>query len=248
MSAIQTNFRSSQKMSDKKFCGVCHKKGLPESVYTSHFTKSVPGNKGVVTCPTILNASCSFCGGKGHWADEKFCSAMRNQNRSADRRRAPGPSAPSAPVVSRAPANQNVFACLADDDCLAVAPAVARGPAPVPAVVPAVAISTPTPGVSWASMASRPAVLVKKDEPMNTSFVPLVHGGGGGKTVYYDNSKPSSEPLMSASEREAFRILQERKAEFADRPPRMSWADMNDSDDDEEDEYDEDHDVLDAWD
>lgn len=221
------NDRSSQKVSEKKFCGVCHKKGLPESVYTSHFTKSVPGNKGIVTCPTILNASCRFCGGKGHWADEKFCAAMRQDNRSRDgfetvvRKRTVEKHVAFAPLQST-----NIFACLPvdeeDEDIAA--------PAPEP-------IATPIVGVSWASMASRPTPLVKKEEKIDTLFVNLAErskaSAGGGKTIYYDSSAKSYEPLITPeSQREAFKILQERKAEFANRP-HCSWAD-SDSDDDEE--------------
>lgn len=51
----------------KKFCGVCHKAGLPERDYTNHFTKSVPGQQGIVTCPTILNNKCSSCFQLGHF-------------------------------------------------------------------------------------------------------------------------------------------------------------------------------------
>ena len=50
----------------KKHCPVCEKAGLPARVFTSHFTKSVPGPKGIITCPTILNNECSFCFNRGH--------------------------------------------------------------------------------------------------------------------------------------------------------------------------------------
>jgi hypothetical protein len=50
----------------KKHCSVCEKAGLPERVYTGHFTKSVPGPKGIIICPTILNNECSFCFNRGH--------------------------------------------------------------------------------------------------------------------------------------------------------------------------------------
>ena len=50
----------------KKHCPVCEKAGLPARVFTSHFTKSVPGPKGIIVCPTILNNECSFCFNRGH--------------------------------------------------------------------------------------------------------------------------------------------------------------------------------------
>jgi hypothetical protein len=239
----RSNDRSYQKLSDKKFCGVCHKKGLPESVYTSHFTKSVPGHKGIITCPTILNASCRFCGGKGHWADEKFCAAMRQENRDRDgfetvvRKRTVEKRIDVAPLKST-----NVFACLdVDNDPVAPAPVA---PAPV---APA-HVATPIRGVSWASMASRPVALVKKEEKTNTLFVNLAErskanaaaAAGGGKTIYYDSAK-SYEPLITPeSQREAFKIIEERKAEFANRP-RCSWADSSSDEEDEEE-------CTDSWD
>ena len=35
----------------------------------------------MVTCPTILEAECKFCFKRGHWANEKFCPALREKNR-----------------------------------------------------------------------------------------------------------------------------------------------------------------------
>ena len=65
----------------KKFCGVCQKAGKSEKEYTSHFTRSVPGPKGIIVCPTILCAECSFCHQKGHWASEDFCPALKDKKR-----------------------------------------------------------------------------------------------------------------------------------------------------------------------
>ena len=49
------------------FCATCMKIGKSKEEYTSHFTKSSSGPEGVVTCPTILNAICSYCKQKGHF-------------------------------------------------------------------------------------------------------------------------------------------------------------------------------------
>ena len=57
-----------QRVSKKTaFCAVCQKAGKSEKEYTSHFTKSKPGEGGVVTCPTILNSVCTYCREKGHF-------------------------------------------------------------------------------------------------------------------------------------------------------------------------------------
>jgi len=58
---------------EKKFCGVCKKAGKPQTLYESHYTKSVPGPKGVVVCPTILAAICKSCGQTGHFANSEYC-------------------------------------------------------------------------------------------------------------------------------------------------------------------------------
>jgi hypothetical protein len=56
-----------QRVSKKTFCDVCRRAGKSEKEYTSHYTKSKPGEGGVVTCPTILNSICSYCREKGHF-------------------------------------------------------------------------------------------------------------------------------------------------------------------------------------
>lgn len=53
----------------KKFCGICKAVGKSEEEYTSHFTKSAPGPKGVVICPIILSSVCKCCSKQGHFAD-----------------------------------------------------------------------------------------------------------------------------------------------------------------------------------
>jgi hypothetical protein len=53
--------------SNKPFCGVCFNSGKTEKEYTSHFTKSVAGSKGLVLCPTILQHTCEYCKEKGHF-------------------------------------------------------------------------------------------------------------------------------------------------------------------------------------
>ena len=72
------------KQGNKKYCGVCHKAGKPASEYESHYTRSVPGPTGVVTCPIILSAVCNSCGKSGHFSDhcnvKKRVSNNQNQN------------------------------------------------------------------------------------------------------------------------------------------------------------------------
>lgn len=75
---MNTSFSSSRKMNSgfhftkdnqKKYCGVCFKAGKSASEYESHFTKSTPGPKGIVTCPMIIMSQCKCCGKSGHFTD-----------------------------------------------------------------------------------------------------------------------------------------------------------------------------------
>jgi len=64
--------------SKQMFCNACYKAGKDESLYTNHFPKSIPGPSGVIVCPTILSAYCTYCEKTGHWANEKYCPAIRS--------------------------------------------------------------------------------------------------------------------------------------------------------------------------
>jgi len=205
--------------SDKKFCGVCHKKGLAESVYTSHYTKSVPGPKGIVVCPTILSAHCRYCDKTGHWANEEYCAAMRQDKKSASARDS---YAKQNPVVCRRADTEpvkNRYAVLSEAPPAPVARAVEEYPALPSAsanVAKASAVVAST-GVSWSEMAKKPAV--EKEAPLKV----------GQKKVryYYDVDRPE----MTEAEIEARKILEERRRS-------NPWAYTEDSDDDE-DEYEE---------
>ena len=70
----------------KPYCKVCHDAGKPESEYTSHYVRSLPDKTGKtqVTCPTLLNLSCRFCGKNGHTV--KFCSEIANMKKAEERK------------------------------------------------------------------------------------------------------------------------------------------------------------------
>jgi hypothetical protein len=197
------------------YCDTCYRKGLSEKEYTSHYTKSEPGPRGVVVCPTILNTVCRACGLKGHWASEKFCSVVRREAKEDRRYKERQERQERKEREEKMPAkNQSRFAVLQDDEEeeVAVAPvAVASGP-------------------SWADMAKKPAVLVPKAEEPSPLTTLKFH------TVYYDPKDTKYEPLMTDAEREAYRILEERKAAGCFEK-RRSWLDL--SDDEEEEEEDE---------
>lgn len=200
------------------YCDTCYRKGLSEKEYTSHYTKSEPGPRGVVVCPTILNSVCKACGMKGHWASEKFCSVVRREARQKDRREQEQKMAVAKPVAKKT--TTNVYAALMDDEGEAVSVAVAP-PRPVAPPV------RPHTGPSWADMAAKPALLTPKvEEP--SPLTPLKF-----HTVYYDSKNTKYEPLMTDAEREAYKILNERKAAGCFEK-KNSWLELSDDDDDDE--------------
>jgi len=139
------------------YCDTCYRKGLSEKEYTSHYTKSEAGPRGMIVCPTILNALCKACGGKGHWASEKFCPVMRREAK--ERRYTKREHKTTTPVVVVVKKNENRFALLEEDL--------------VPEVVPT--------GPSWADMARKPAVLIEKEKEEPSNMMTL------GKTVFYES-------------------------------------------------------------
>lgn len=66
-----------------RVCKVCKDAGKTEAEYTSHFVRSDPGPKGVVVCPTLLNAECSYCRTFGH--TRAYCVQLLKQQKIEDR-------------------------------------------------------------------------------------------------------------------------------------------------------------------
>ena len=71
---VNKSFGKSHKKQINPFCGTCHKAGKP----TDHWTRSVPGPLGVITCPLILSTECGYCHELGHWA--KFCPKIKSKD------------------------------------------------------------------------------------------------------------------------------------------------------------------------
>lgn len=222
MSATYNNrVASVPKEKASAYCDVCFKKGLPESVFKSHFTKSAPGPSGVVTCPTILAASCRYCGKSGHWANEKHCPVMRADVKLGRRFETVEKGVSSKGISSKGVSSKgvsvrkNTFAvldCCDDDDI-----ELPSDKGVVVPVVPVVAAPLPKPGISWSDMARKPA-----------SIVPLVE-----ETVYYSQRKENKE-VLSASEKEALKILMERREAGCFKKSNLSWCVESDDEDDEE--------------
>jgi hypothetical protein len=198
MSALYKN----SNVAKTPYCDVCYKKGKPESVYTSHYPKSVPGPNGITTCPTILAAVCSYCGQNGHWANEKFCSAMRKDaKRSVVAKQLPVQEEKKRKV-------ENIFEALraADDDVV---------------FVPDVVVHKEKKALtSWADIAKKPPALVSASTDA---------------TIYYTSK--NTEPIMTPAEREAYKILMERRASGYFDIKRENFWNQDEEEDDEEEEY-----------
>jgi len=119
MSSVRVNNQSyprssANKVAVKKFCGVCKNAGLPESAYTGHFTKSVPGPKGIVICPTILANECSLCYKRGHF--KSACPNLADKARIDKRAMVqdkPLQKKSDQPII---PVSRGGFSALADSD------------------------------------------------------------------------------------------------------------------------------------
>jgi len=79
MSANRSNTYSKNSTALNKFCKVCQDKGLPESVYRSHYTRETPDPLAKVCCPTLLALECRYCGANGHTV--KYCAVLKDRER-----------------------------------------------------------------------------------------------------------------------------------------------------------------------
>jgi hypothetical protein len=212
-------FYSRGQVQKTPYCDVCFKKGMPPSQYQSHYPKSVPGPNGIVTCPTILAAKCNYCGKSGHWANEKYCSALRRDNQVS---RFEPLKEKKGVEKKRVESNVlNRFAVLDLDSDEEVEKVVSvAGPTPVKPV--SIDSSKPT----WASMAKKPALIrpiEKKNDAEGLTVLTL------GNVVA--TSVSTAKSLQSEEVRqEVCRIIAERKASGN----YCSWMD-SDSEEEEED-------------
>lgn len=164
----------------KKYCGVCHKAGLSEKEYTSHYTKSTPGEKGIVICPTILNNECSFCYNLGHF--KSACPAIAERDRMEkkraleEKRQYYKEQKQRATEVKKPTSSRNAFAALRDssDDEAPVSlkrtHSVANEVKEEWPALCSVTAKTTTDAPSFASIAANPPP-VKKMEPIRPANI-----------------------------------------------------------------------------
>jgi hypothetical protein len=180
--------------------------------------KSKPGPDGVVVCPTILAETCNYCGKNGHWANEKYCQALRQDNLERDarekaRRReeyAEMKQARTAAIWDATPEKKpttgkgilvrpNGYAGLSLED---------SDDEPETEIAGATAAS-----ITWSSMAAKPIVLIP----------PEVKTTEGWTVITRENKyvkKPDNNPDPTPGEEEAMKILAERYTEgYFERDP-----------------------------
>jgi hypothetical protein len=217
-----TNYSQSRfsNKSDKKFCGVCKNAGKPVALYESHFTRSVPGPKGIVMCPTILNAVCNTCGKKGHFTNSKQC--PNNKHSLKDNRRM---SLVKGKCEKGSHTTTNMYSVLDDFDyelpivkrqkvpCAATMPCATMPCASVPCAINEEIKTLAPGGVSFADM-------LKKPVPK-----PVEQFGSG-----YKISQKLQETIVTDGEKLAIKILSD-KSRMSQLKFRTSWLSDDESDD-----------------
>lgn len=110
--------KSSVAPSKKPYCKVCHDAGKPESVYTSHWVKTLPDRNGksTITCETLLSVECRWCFQIGHTAG--YCPILKANNKEKERierakKAEEAKNNKPAIVATKKPAS--IFAVLAED-------------------------------------------------------------------------------------------------------------------------------------
>jgi hypothetical protein len=170
------NNKLNNKSAKKPFCKVCQDAGKPESVYTSHFVRTLPdiNGKTSVTCPILAVTECRYCCELGHTT--KFCPVLeKNEKRNKKEKSVAIQAHKSEQRAASRPVSEAVverkyagaFAALSDDS---------DDEKPVPQKVVAVPVdhfpalfgskkevaSTEKRAVSWAVIAEKPAAHVLK--------------------------------------------------------------------------------------
>jgi hypothetical protein len=212
----------------KKFCGVCKNAGLPESDYTSHFTKSVPGPKGIVTCPTILANECSICYEHGHFrsACPKLAEKVKIDKRAIVQDK-PLQKKPAQPVI---PVNRGRFSALSNADSDSDSETVDR------TIGKKRKVEEPV-KEAWPLLSSSVTTQAKVDKP---TFASIIAAPAPVKKV--DTSKPNicgftvltkaSDLLKTAAAPVYYERNEAEKAAYA--KLKKSWADSDSEDEDED--------------
>jgi hypothetical protein len=159
MSAFQKkDSRNANKAVNAPFCKVCHDAGKPESEYTSHFVKDIPGAGGVVVCPTLLAQQCGYCHTSGHTVS--YCKLLKQHQKSKEHyeRKCDFLESKAKTAVQEPKKNRtSVFAALAEDSDDEIDAKVVKQACAFPALCEIKQLQKPK-SISYSEMASKPAV------------------------------------------------------------------------------------------
>jgi len=156
---------------NNKFCGICKAVGKSEEEYSSHFTKSEPGPKGVVICPLILSSVCKCCSKQGHFADH----CPKRDTNASDKKKVNAKTVhleirikpkPNSSTAAKSSGSNNRFLLLRDldDDDVQQSEPVVTGPAKK--TFASVLASAPSP------MKKHVSVSVSSSEVRSIPFLP----------------------------------------------------------------------------
>jgi hypothetical protein len=206
----------------KPYCAHCQNTGEPESVYTSHWPRSLPDRTGKsnVTCPKLLNTECAYCYNFGH--TRKFCPTLKanEKAREYNERRSQEISKPKQQPTQQKVVTRGGFAALAndsDEEEVEFQPkVVVKEEWPTLSGAPLTRTSSVTTG--YAAMAAKPArVYEPEPETPVSSYQVLTPGNRMTKTA--EEQWPT---LTSVAPKRTY--------------PKGSWAAYSDSDTEDEDE------------
>ena len=99
----------------KPHCAHCQNTGESESVYTSHWPRSLPDRTGKynVTCPKLLNTECGYCYELGH--TRKFCPALKANEKARENEERRRNFQPKQQPTQQKVVSRGGFASLAND-------------------------------------------------------------------------------------------------------------------------------------
>ena len=230
----------------KKYCKVCHDAGKPESEYTSHYVRSIPGSNGIITCPTLLQTECRYCFQAGHTA--KFCPKLSARNHEI-------PSEKKVKKVEKVekkvkkevvkPSYKgNMFSALQDDDEEEnlKQEQIVKKVEEFPSLPSKVQVKTQSQVISKMSFTD---ALKKTQTQVENEKEEQAKELGKGLTVLQLSTKPKPKEQKVA-------LANNQEFTFVDAKPnlliRRSWIDDTDDDDDDDDSEDEyDTKVMTAW-
>lgn len=230
----------------KKYCKVCHDAGKPESEYTSHYVRSIPGSNGIITCPTLLQTECRYCFQAGHTA--KFCPklAARNHETPSEKKVEKIEKKVKKEVVKTS-YKGNIFTALQDDDDHEQEnlkqEQIVKKVEEYPQLPSKVQVQTQRQNQSISKMSftdalkkTKTQVANEKDEEQKQKEL------GKGLTVLQLSTKPKEQKVALANNQEFT---------FVDAKPnlliRRSWIDDTDDEDDDDSEDEYDTKVMTAW-